>query len=331
MNDAKKEINFRYQLIHLKYLVYLCIFFSLFLNAKAIATKHHKKDTPKSSLINQEDKTKSIYEYQIKNPLLLIQDYVKQVALDVTKQIEIYIKAHPAKTILDLQNDSYFQDIAVQHFGNNIYTSVIDTDTLTYKFHNSIHLINYPLQYYAKEYCDFINIIDLPSGKMENQGFYKSPDKEKNIAEYYTYIKRIKTNTKDKKDLIVAAYVLLDDSLTKYKHSHSQYQNGSKDAHEEAKLSLKWIVFIISPLTLCFLLIYFHIVALQRRNIIIIMFLFGLLMIIAFLAIIFQYNNQMRCEAIKQREKKYKVSIISYASALQNKFKDFKGNLNDKK
>ena len=327
MNYAKKDINFHHQLVRLKYLVYLCIFFSLFLNAHATVKKYHKKNTPKSSHINQEDKKKSIYTYQIKSPLLLIKDYVKQVALDVTKQIEIYIKAHPAKTILDLQNDSYFQDIAVQHFGNNIYTSVIDTDTLTYKFHNSIHLINCPLQYYAKEYSDFINIINLPSGKMENHGFYKSPDKEQNIAKYYTYIKRIKTNTKDKKDLIVAAYVLLDDSLVKNKHSHKQYQNGSNDTHQKANLNLKWILFIISPLTLCFLLIYFHIVALQRRNIIIIMFMFGLLMIIVFLAIIFQYNNQMRFNAIKQREKRYKVSIISYASTLQNKFKDFKHDL----
>ena len=52
------------------------------------------------------------------------QKAIKQKAEDVAKQVEIYIKSNPELTVLDLQNDSYFQNIAVQPVGKTGYTAL---------------------------------------------------------------------------------------------------------------------------------------------------------------------------------------------------------------
>ena len=62
---------------------------------------------------------------------------IKQKAEDIALQLEIYIKAHNDKTILELQNDSIFRSITVQSVGQTGYTVVLDINSGTYYFHKA--------------------------------------------------------------------------------------------------------------------------------------------------------------------------------------------------
>lgn len=46
---------------------------------------------------------------------------IEQRAIDISKQIEIYINAHPELKLEDLKNDNNFRNIAVQQVGETGY------------------------------------------------------------------------------------------------------------------------------------------------------------------------------------------------------------------
>ena len=54
---------------------------------------------------------------------------IKQKAEDVSKQIEIYLNAHPDATLTELQSDSYFKSIANQKIGDTGYTFLYEKRT----------------------------------------------------------------------------------------------------------------------------------------------------------------------------------------------------------
>lgn len=60
---------------------------------------------------------------------------IKQKAEDTAKQVDIYLKAYPNKTLADLQNDEAFKAIAVQPVYGSGYTYILDLDSAYYLFH----------------------------------------------------------------------------------------------------------------------------------------------------------------------------------------------------
>ena len=59
---------------------------------------------------------------------------IEEKAKSVAKQLEIYIKTHPKKTITDLQKDETFKSLAVQPVGKTGYTAVQDCETVSIIF-----------------------------------------------------------------------------------------------------------------------------------------------------------------------------------------------------
>jgi hypothetical protein len=84
---------------------------------------------------------------------------IKQKAEDVAKQIEIYLKAYPKKTVADLQEDEEFQKIAVQKVGETGYTALVDYDKLITRFHKQSSQVNLDLHTISDKAPDFYNII----------------------------------------------------------------------------------------------------------------------------------------------------------------------------
>ena len=60
---------------------------------------------------------------------------IEQKAVDIGKQIEIYMLSNPEMTLDDLMDDPYFQAIAVQKIGKTGYTAVVDSKTFVIYFH----------------------------------------------------------------------------------------------------------------------------------------------------------------------------------------------------
>ena len=61
----------------------------------------------------------------------LAENLMRQKALDVVVQLDLYLRAYPEKSLRDLQNDAKFRELAVQPVGETGYTFVMDSITGT--------------------------------------------------------------------------------------------------------------------------------------------------------------------------------------------------------
>ena len=142
---------------------------------------------------------------------IFAQNSIKQKAIDVARQIEIYIKLNPDKTIKDLQNDSYFQEIAIQQVGKTGYTAVTDYDTLTCRFHKNPAIIDMDLSLLSEKLPGFWNIMSKTKGGYEAEGTYDWEEADGSIKQKYMYIALVNAKTADGVGLHVAATTYLDE------------------------------------------------------------------------------------------------------------------------
>jgi len=143
---------------------------------------------------------------------LLAEDTIRQKAESVAKQIEIYLNSHPNKTIKDLQNDSYFKEIAVQPVGKTGYTAVTDSDTGEFYFTPQDSLVGKNIDMIKDLAPDVWNFIYSIRGNCKDQGlFYNWPEDDGTITKKYTYVACIDIKTADGKNLIVDASTSLDE------------------------------------------------------------------------------------------------------------------------
>jgi two-component system, NarL family, sensor histidine kinase DegS len=63
------------------------------------------------------------------------EDTMSQIAMDVGKQVEMYLKSHPGMTPLEMRKDQEFRNIVVQPVGKTGYTTLIDPNNDTIIIH----------------------------------------------------------------------------------------------------------------------------------------------------------------------------------------------------
>jgi len=146
-------------------------------------------------------------------PFEYSKDAIKQKAIDVAKQIEIYLKSHPESTLEDLQNDEYFQEIAVQLVGETGYTAVTDYETLTCRFHKNPKIVDLNLESLSSTLPGFWGIMSKTRGGVSADGIYGWEEADGSIREKYMYIAIVSIKTADNVGLHVAATPYLDEYL----------------------------------------------------------------------------------------------------------------------
>jgi HAMP domain-containing protein len=140
-------------------------------------------------------------------------DLIKQKAIDVAKQLEIYIKQNPYMTVYDLQNDEYFQSLAVQPVGESGYTAITDVDTLICRFHASEGVVNLDLHNLAEKLPGFWSVMKASEGGVDSEGFYDWAEADGSIKEKYMYIAVVDESAKtaDGVTFSVAATTYIDE------------------------------------------------------------------------------------------------------------------------
>ncbi len=136
---------------------------------------------------------------------------IRQKAENVAKQIEIYIQSNPEKTIHDLQNDSYFQEITVQQVGKTGYTAVTDYDTLTCRFHSNPKIVDMDLHNLAEKLPGFWSIMSKTEWGKVAEGIYDWEEADGSIKQKYMYIAIVDAKTAEGVGLSVAATTYLDE------------------------------------------------------------------------------------------------------------------------
>jgi serine phosphatase RsbU (regulator of sigma subunit) len=131
--------------------------------------------------------------------------HIKQIALDVAKQLEIYILDHPDMNVSQLQEDTFFSALAVQPVGETGYTAVTDTDSLICRFHANLEIVNVDLHEMNATRPGFWNIMAQTKGGNPAHGYYQWEEADGSLRQKYMYIAVVSAETEDDVTFSVAA------------------------------------------------------------------------------------------------------------------------------
>jgi HAMP domain-containing protein len=129
---------------------------------------------------------------------------IKQKALDVAKQIEIFIRSHPHLTRQELYGSSALKTIAVQRVGRTGYTAVHDTKAINH-FHKNPKIVGMDLRMLAEKLPEFWSLLEA-SLKGKAHGYYNWKDADGTIRPKYMFCTPIRGT-----DLVVASTTYIDE------------------------------------------------------------------------------------------------------------------------
>lgn len=136
---------------------------------------------------------------------------IRQKAIDVAKQIEIFINDHPSMTIAQLQADQTFSALAVQPVGQTGYTALTDVNSLVCYFHSNPKIANTDLHNLSTKLPGFWSVMFKSQGGYESEGFYDWAEADGSMKQKYMYIAIVKAKTADNIQLSVAATTYIDE------------------------------------------------------------------------------------------------------------------------
>ena len=93
-------------------------------------------------------------------------------ARDVAKQLEIYFRMYPDKTIEEMRDDPVFMDIAIQKVGETGYTAVTEAHTYLFRVHPNSKLNDRDMRFLAKQMPTWWKIIEKAIDGDETVGYY---------------------------------------------------------------------------------------------------------------------------------------------------------------
>ena len=129
---------------------------------------------------------------------------IKEKALDVAKQIQIFVKSHPHFTREELYSSPPLKAIAVQPVGRTGYTAVHDNRAVNH-FHQNPKIVGMDLRALGDKLPDFWRILER-SLKGRSHGYYNWKDADGVIRAKYMYCAPIEGT-----DLVVAATTYIDE------------------------------------------------------------------------------------------------------------------------
>jgi HAMP domain-containing protein len=129
---------------------------------------------------------------------------IREKAIDVAAQIEIFIKTHPKVKREDILRDPWLKSIAVQKVGETGYTAVHDNMGINY-FHVNPQIVGSDLHDLSTKLPAFWKILEA-SLKGPAFGYYDWKDADGKIRPKYMYLASVKDT-----DLIVAATTYIDE------------------------------------------------------------------------------------------------------------------------
>lgn len=177
---------------------------------------------------------------------------IREKAIDVAAQIEIFIKSRPPKMKReDILKDPWLKEIAVQKVGETGYTAVHDTDAINH-FHVNPQIVGTDLHQLSDRFPAFWKILEA-SLKGPASGYYDWKDADGKIRPKYMYLAPAKGT-----DLVVAATTYIDEFSKPSKAIESKMKGIEKGYLEEYENRLKiFYAVIISVLLILLVRIFF--------------------------------------------------------------------------
>jgi HAMP domain-containing protein len=177
---------------------------------------------------------------------------IKERAINVATQIEIFIKSHPKIKREDLLKEPMLKSIAVQKVGETGYTAVHDDRGINY-FHVNPQIVGTDLHDLSNKLPAFWKIVEA-SLKGPASGYYDWKDADGKVRPKYMYLAHVKDT-----DLIVAATTYIEEFSRPAKAIEArmnQIKNKYLGEYEE-RIKIFYLV-ILGVLLILFVRIYFY-------------------------------------------------------------------------
>jgi len=177
---------------------------------------------------------------------------IKEKAIDVAAEIELFIKTHPKVRREELLRDPWLKSIAVQKVGETGYTAVHDNMGINY-FHVNPQIVGSDLHDLSTKLPAFWKILET-SLKGPAYGYYDWKDADGRIRPKYMYLAHVKDT-----DLIVAATTYIDEFSKPTKTIEGRMNQIGKSSLEgyEDKIKIFYVVILCVVLVLL-IRIYFY-------------------------------------------------------------------------
>ena len=177
---------------------------------------------------------------------------IKEKAIDVAAEIELFIKTHPKVKREELLRDPWLKSIAVQKVGETGYTAVHDNMGINY-FHVNPQIVGSDLHDLSTKLPAFWKILET-SLKGPAYGYYDWKDADGRIRPKYMYLAHVKDT-----DLIVAATTYVDEFSRPTKTIEGRMSQIEKSSLEgyEGKIKIFYVVILCVVLVLL-IRIYFY-------------------------------------------------------------------------
>jgi len=177
---------------------------------------------------------------------------IKEKAIDVAAQIELFIKMQPKVKREDILRDPWLKSIAVQKVGETGYTAVHDNKGINY-FHVNPQIVGSDLHDLSTKLPAFWKILEA-SLIGPASGYYDWKDADGRIRPKYMYLAPVKDT-----DLIVAATTYIDEFSKPVKAIEGKMKQIEKSYLEgyEDKIKIFYLVILCVVLVLL-IRIYFY-------------------------------------------------------------------------
>ncbi|MCJ7748954.1 MAG: HAMP domain-containing protein [Desulfobacterales bacterium] len=177
---------------------------------------------------------------------------IKEKAIDVAAQIEIFIKSHPKMKREDFFKDPWLKGIAVQKVGETGYTAVHDDKGINH-FHVNPQIVETDLHNLSGKLPAFWKILEA-SLKGPASGYYDWKDADGKIRSKYMYLAPVQGT-----DLIVAATTYIDEFSKPAKAIEGRMkiiEKGYLDAYE-MKVEIFYFILLVA-LVFMLMVAYFY-------------------------------------------------------------------------
>jgi len=142
------------------------------------------------------------------------EETIRQKAIDVARQVDLFLAAHPRATRSSLRQDGEFREIAVQPVGKTGYTAIHESEGRARNLiHKSPKVENTDLQDLAAAIPQFWSIVAAGTGGKSAAGFYQWREPNGTFREKYMFIMPVARQTADGARLSVAATTYIDEFL----------------------------------------------------------------------------------------------------------------------
>ncbi len=139
------------------------------------------------------------------------EEMIQRIAQDVRMQVDIYLAAHPEKTIADLQKDPAFKEIIVQSVGETGYTTAMDSATLINRFHKNEKNVGTDYHTMESSNPDFYKILIQGEGNKDSSGYYLWKDADGVMRPKFGYYTCTTRKTADGVILRIGATTYIDE------------------------------------------------------------------------------------------------------------------------